>query len=66
LGGLEGARQEELIMKLLDATKVTLSSGKTGFLFLLDEAQVLVDDKDRTGEHLLSLLIAAVNTLQER
>ena len=33
---------------------------------MLDEAQVLRDEKDQAGEHPLSLLIAAVNSLQER
>lgn len=33
---------------------------------MLDEAQVIRDDKDRDGEHPLSLLVAAVNSLQER
>lgn len=32
---------------------------------MLDEAQVLRDDRGRDGEHPLSLLIAAVNTLQD-
>ncbi|MHB1235280.1 MAG: ATP-binding protein [Microbacteriaceae bacterium] len=66
LAGLEGERQEELVGTLLDVTNVALKSGKVGFLLLLDEAQVLVDDKDRDGEHPLSLLVAAVNTLQEK
>ena len=66
LSGLEAERQEELLAKLLDVTDVALKSGKAGFLLLLDEAQVLADDKDRSGEHPLSLLVAAVNTLQEK
>lgn len=40
--------------------------GYRGFLLMLDEAQVLRDDRDRKGEHPLSLLIAAVNGLQEK
>jgi hypothetical protein len=66
LAGQDDKSQHQLLSKLLDVTSVAVRSGKAGFLLLLDEAQVLVDDKDRGGEHPLSLLIAAVNILQER
>jgi hypothetical protein len=39
-------------------------AGKTGFALMMDEAQVLRDDKDRDGDHPLSILISAVSTLQ--
>jgi hypothetical protein len=66
LAGQDDKSQHQLLSKLLDVTSVAVRSGKAGFLLLLDEAQVLVDDKDRGGEHPLSLLTAAVNILQER
>ncbi len=66
LAGADDTSQHDLLAKLLDVTSVAVRSGKSGFLLMLDEAQVLVDDKDRSGEHPLSLLVAAVNSLQER
>jgi AAA ATPase domain len=41
-----------------------IKSGKSGFALLLDEAQVLSDDKSRDGDHPLSILISATSTLQ--
>jgi len=57
--------QQELAKSLFDAVDEALETGHEGFVMLLDEAQVLRDDADRSGEHPLSMLIAAVNTLQE-
>lgn len=40
-------------------------NGYEGYLLMLDEAQLLRDDRSAEGEHPLSLLVAAVNDLQE-
>jgi hypothetical protein len=61
-----GARQRDLVAALFQAAETAYEHGRAGYLLLLDEAQVLRDDIDREGEHPLSLLIAAVNVLQER
>lgn len=64
---LGGAREQELDLSrnLFDAVEAALDAGHEGFALLLDEAQVLRDDTARTGEHPMSMLIAAVNALQE-
>jgi hypothetical protein len=38
--------------------------GYSGYLLMLDEAQVIRDHREREGQHPLSLLIAAVNSLR--
>lgn len=50
---------------LYDAVEAALDTGHEGFALLLDEAQVIRDDSLRDGEHPLSMLVAAVNALQE-
>lgn len=62
-GGTEA--ESELVEVLLETVNAAMSTGHAGFALLLDEAQVIRDDKDRDGEHPLSMLIAAVNALQE-
>jgi hypothetical protein len=55
----------DLSRTLFETTEAALQKGRDGFVLLLDEAQVLRDDKSRDGEHPLSLLIAAVSALQK-
>ncbi len=55
-----------LTESLLDAATVTVESGRAGVAILLDEAQVLFDERARNGEHPLSMLVAAINGLQEQ
>lgn len=64
---LGGAKTLELNLTraLYDAVEASLDTGHEGFAVLLDEAQVIRDDNQREGEHPLSMLIAAVNGLQE-
>jgi len=64
---LAGATEEEreLVDTLGSAVEVAVNCGFRGFALLLDEAQILKDDKNRDGEHPLSMLVAAVNALQE-
>jgi hypothetical protein len=57
--------QTEISRELYDAVEAALTSGHTGFAILLDEAQVIRDEQDRAGQHPLSMLVAAVNVLQE-
>jgi len=61
-----GSKQQDLVAALFAAAEAAVKNGHAGYLVMLDEAQVLRDDKDRDGDHPLSLLVAAVNTLQER
>lgn len=58
-------RETELAEALFDTVQAAVETGHEGFAILLDEAQVIRDDKDREGEHPLSMLVAAVNALQE-
>lgn len=62
-----GERQVELDLRrnLYDAVEAALDTGHEGFALLLDEAQLIKDDSGRGGEHPLSMLVAAVNALQE-
>lgn len=62
-GSLGG--QQDLAKSLYEAVNEALDTGHEGFVLLLDEAQVVKDDVSRNGEHPLSMLIAATNTLQE-
>lgn len=64
---LGGSRQLELDLarNLYDAVEAALDAGHEGFALLLDEAQVIRDDTSRKGEHPLSMLVAAINALQE-
>jgi type II secretory pathway predicted ATPase ExeA len=59
-------RERDVAKDLYDAVEVVVRHGFRGYLLMLDEAQVLRDDRDRHGSHPLSLLIAAVNALQEK
>jgi hypothetical protein len=61
-----GTRQRDLVKALYDAADTALKSGFDGYLLMLDEAQIIRDEPSRAGEHPLSLLIAGINTLQER
>lgn len=64
LGG-PSAGDADLGRSLYGAVEATLDTGHEGFALLLDEAQVIRDDTAREGEHPMSMLIAAVNALQE-
>lgn len=61
-----GGQERDIARQLYDAVMAADRGGYHGYLLMLDEAQVLRDDKDRAGSHPLSLLIAAVNGLQEK
>lgn len=55
----------DLAQVLFETVEAAVKTDHAGFALLLDEAQVIRDDKDRDGEHPLSMLVAAVNALQE-
>ncbi|MGH3496089.1 MAG: ATP-binding protein [Nocardioidaceae bacterium] len=57
--------EHDLAHSLYDAAETAWGTGHQGFALLLDEAQVIRDETHRAGEHPLSMLIAAVNALQE-
>lgn len=61
------ARSEASLAKaLFDATDFVVRKGCRGLLLLLDEAQIVRDERDRTGEHPLSLLISSLVALQRQ
>ncbi|SDY27348.1 AAA ATPase domain-containing protein [Modestobacter sp. DSM 44400] len=64
MGGA-GEVERDLSRNLYDAVETALDTGHEGFALLLDEAQVIRDDTTRDGEYPLSMLVAAVNALQE-
>jgi len=61
-----GGSERTIVKALYEVGALADRQGKAGYLLLLDEAQVLRDEASAKGEHPLSLLIAAVNTLQEQ
>jgi hypothetical protein len=46
--------------------ELAVKVGREGVVLLLDEAQILTDDKGRSGNHPLSLLLATVSALQKQ
>lgn len=62
-----GSPVEKSIAKgLFDSCEFVVEKGYRGVVLLLDEAQVIRDEKDRKGEHPLSILIAAIVALQRQ
>lgn len=59
-------REEDLARELFATIELALAKGRAGVVLLLDEAQLVRDERDRHGEHPLSLLIAPVVALQRR
>ena len=55
---------QRLARDFYDTLVLVAKHGQAGLLLLLDEAQVLRDERDRTGAHPLSLLISTVSALQ--
>ena len=64
-GGAEAPGDDSVLKALFDAAQTADDLGYEGYLLMLDEAQLLRDDKEAASDHPLSLLVAAVNTLQE-
>jgi hypothetical protein len=62
-----GSKQEEdLAQELFETVELAVAKGRRGVVLLLDEAQLIRDERDRHGEHPLSLLIAPVVALQRQ
>ncbi len=59
-------REEDLARELFGTVQLALAKGRGGVVLLLDEAQLVRDERDRHGEHPLSLLVAPVVALQRR
>lgn len=59
-------REEDLARELFDTVSLAIAKGRTGVVLLLDEAQLIHDERDRHGEHPLSLLIAPIVALQRQ
>src|SRR5271165_3688331 len=57
-------REEDLACDLFSTVELARAKGRSGVVLLLDEAQLVRDERDRHGEHPLSLLIAPVVALQ--
>jgi AAA ATPase domain len=59
-------REEDLARELFGTVQRALAKGRKGIVLLLDEAQLIHDERDRHGEHPLSLLIAPIVALQRQ
>jgi hypothetical protein len=60
------AREEDLARELFSTVRLALAKGRKGVILLLDEAQLVHDERGRRGEHPLSLLIAPIVALQRQ
>lgn len=56
----------DVAKELFELVEVSVANGRDGVVLLLDEAQVVRDERDRRGQHPLSLLISAIAALQRR
>jgi AAA domain len=65
LGASAALTESSIAESLYQAAHAADLAGLNGFVLMLDEAQILKDESDRDGEHPLSLIVAAVNALQE-
>jgi hypothetical protein len=59
-------REEDLARELFATVQLALAKGRAGVVLLLDEAQLIHDERDRHGEHPLSLLLAPIVALQRQ
>jgi hypothetical protein len=59
-------REEDLAKELFETAQLAITKGRAGVVLLLDEAQLIHDERARHGEHPLSLLIAPIVALQRR
>lgn len=59
-------QREDITKALFEVVEMAVEKGRTGFVLLLDEAQVVRDETKRIGEHPLSLLISSIVALQRR
>lgn len=59
-------RESDLAKDLFATVEMAVTKGRKGIVLLLDEAQLIRDERDRHGEHPLSLLIAPIVALQRQ
>jgi hypothetical protein len=58
--------EKDLAREIFTTIELALARGRAGVVLLLDEAQLVRDERDRHGEHPLSLLLAPIVALQRR
>ena len=59
-------REEDLARDLYETLALAVTRGRSGLVLLLDEAQLIRDERARHGEHPLSLLIAPIVAMQRQ
>ncbi len=59
-------RERDLTKEIFDTVELAVAKGRNGLVLLLDEAQLIRDQRGRHGEHPLSLLIAPLVALQRQ
>jgi hypothetical protein len=59
-------RESDLAREIFETVELAVAKGREGVVLLLDEAQLIRDDRGRHGEHPLSLLIAPLVALQRQ
>lgn len=59
-------READLAKDIFATVELAVAKGRDGLVLLLDEAQLIRDERGRHGEHPLSLLIAPVVALQRQ
>ncbi len=59
-------RENDLARDIFDTVELAVAKGREGLVLLLDEAQLIRDERGRHGEHPLSLLIAPLVALQRQ
>jgi DNA-binding transcriptional ArsR family regulator len=59
-------READLAKEIFETVELAVVKGRQGLVLLLDEAQLIRDERDRHGEHPLSLLIAPLVALQRQ
>ncbi|MGE5336042.1 MAG: ATP-binding protein [Nitrososphaerota archaeon] len=59
-------RESDLAREIFATVELAVAKGRAGLVLLLDEAQLIRDERGRHGEHPLSLLLAPVVALQRQ
>lgn len=59
-------RESDLAKDIFATVELAVAKGREGLVLLLDEAQLIRDERSRHGEHPLSLLIAPLVALQRQ
>jgi hypothetical protein len=59
-------RESDLAREIFETVELAVAKGREGVVLLLDEAQLIRDERGRHGEHPLSLLIAPLVALQRQ